>query len=150
MLSLLIGSIKREHGPIHSPVAVHVREKRTKETKQQQTKTKTAKKRQPRRMDKTALVELQQLVCWKRGLAWSNHKPNTSPCKSQEKMQKTIPHVAETQSPPSQDPGDHNEKPIGHNRHLHPSEIAQCNMNWDRDQQQAPCRGEPSKNGNET
>ena len=53
--------------------------------------------------------------------------------------------VAETQGPPSQDPGDHNEKPTGQNRHLHPSEIAQCNMNWDSDQQQAPCRDTPSK-----
>ena len=35
-------------------------------------------------------------------------------------------HVAETQGPPSQDPGNDNETPTGHNRHLHPSKIAQC------------------------
>ena len=71
MLSLLIGSIKREHGPIHSPVYVHrrckTRDKKTQKSNKAkhktQTKTETTNQRQHRRMDKSALVELQQLVC---------------------------------------------------------------------------------------
>ena len=120
MLSLLIGSIKREHGPIHSPVYVHRRCKnRDKKTKKVTNQNKNRKQATTSPNGQISSGRITAACVLKRlGLAWSNHKSNTSLCKSQEKMQKTIHHVAETQGPPSQDPGDHNEKPTGQNRHL--------------------------------
>ena len=46
---------------------------------------------------------------------------------------------AETQDPPSQDPGDRTVKPTGHKA---PSNACEDRaVNWDADQRQAPCRG---------
>ena len=58
----------------------------------------------------------------------TKHTPRTSLQDHDEGAKQTKQSsVAETQDPPSQDPGDRNEKPTGHNRHLHSRELRRCN-----------------------
>ena len=57
------------------------------------------------------------------------------------RVQKGHHRVAETRGPPSQDPGDHNATPTGHNRHPNPRIAIIRYMKESLDQQQAPCRG---------
>ena len=163
VLSLLIGSIKREHGPLHSPVAVHRRchqHKTEKQTKPQNPKHHTQKQPQAKQnknhrkaSEKTSSYwtrllysNSKQLMCWR---DWALRKTNkqTKNITLQGARGRCKSKTSRCGNPgsPSHDPGDHNETPTGHNRHLHPSEIAQCKMNYGWEQQQAPCRGVPSE-----
>ena len=127
MLSLLIGSIKREHGPIHSP-DLSMDEKRGQRSKTATNENKNRKKattspngqRSSSRITAACVLKIRPCV----------KQPQTQHITMQEPGEDAKNNTSRcgNPGPPSQDPGDHNEKPTGHNRHLHPIEIAQCNM----------------------
>ena len=80
---------------------------------------------------------------FKKDLSKTN-QPNIT-ARSQWRCKNNTPiSSAETQDPPSQDPGDRTVKPIGHEA---PSQAWNDRaLNWEATQRQAPCRGEQPKN----
>ena len=142
---------KRAGGPLRSPMTDHndVRhpnpkkntKKQTNKTKRTATKTKTKKttKQTPKNTAKktgkqrwvvsSALCELNSNLCAEMSAGHPVNQTRTTTDTITnwpgEGAKTTLP-VAETQGPPSQDPGDHNETPTGHNRHLPLSEFAPC------------------------
>ena len=158
---LLFGSIKREHGPIHSPDIVHVRwrphetkhtkqaNKNHKSTKPNKSKTKqkhqTKTRKNPHRRN-GQVSSMRIAAAYVLTVEPCMHRNNTETRKNTiarrpGRVQKGHQRVAETRGPPSQDPGDHNATPTGHNRHPNPRIAIMRYMKETLDQQQAPCRG---------
>ena len=129
---LLFGSIKKEHGPIHSPkicpctMATPRNQTKTREqaksTKTKQTKNQTNKNPHPRN-GQVALCELAAAYVLRLTLACiepDTETKNITIARRLGRVQRKQYRAAETRGPPSQDPGDHNATPTGHNRHPSP------------------------------
>ena len=121
------------------------------EDKTKKTPNKTQNKKGPVTPCKNELRRSRQLMCqWiKEDLAKKQKPTNqTSQQDRSEGVGNNPISSAETQDPPSQDPGDRTEKPYGHEA----SSLAWSShaLNWEATQRQAPCRGkQPRNNGGE-
>ena len=132
--SFPLWGIKREHGPIRSPSspsAMRSPENRQKRTQKQQKQHQTTKQEKPHyRSGQDSSIPAAYVL-----------KVGPLPLQGVGKGAKNTQHVAETRGPSSQDPGDHNATPTGHNRHHNPKKAIMRYMRESMDQQQAPCRG---------
>ena len=160
LASFPLWGIKREHGPIRSPSSPSAMQspktrnkqepKRGHKKKTNKTKTtpeKTNRKNHIIAVDKTALCEFQQLMCWWLSLVCIETTPRTEKfnCKALGKDAKTHSTLRKPGVPPSQEPGDHNATPTGHNRHHNPKQVIMRYLREAMDQQQAPCRSTQCK-----